>query len=243
LESLKTMRRKLGRDTGGMTRKNRQLILLLEDEKILIAFLALADRVSASARRSELSFARRAQQMQIAVAAGILCALPLRLKNLATLELGKQLTRPSGPDGPMHLILESAEVKNGREMHFEVPVEVARLIDEYLTYYRPRLAPRASQYLFIHHGGVRKPEGALRDGITKAVRKHVGIHVTPHQYRHIAAELYLRAHPGEYVVVQQLLGHKSIKTTLSFYAREQARAAGRLYDEALAAYRHPQRSK
>jgi hypothetical protein len=38
--------------------------------------------------------------------------------------LGKQLTRPSGPDGPMHLILESAEVKNGREMHFEVPVEV-----------------------------------------------------------------------------------------------------------------------
>ena len=39
LESLKTMRRKLGRDTGGMTRKNRQLILLLEDEKILTAFM------------------------------------------------------------------------------------------------------------------------------------------------------------------------------------------------------------
>jgi len=242
LESLKAMRRRLGRDTGGMTSKNRKLIMLLEDDRVLAAFLALSDRVAAGARRSELSLARRAQQMQVAVAAAILCAIPLRLKNLANLELGKQLTRPSGADGPMHLILESAEVKNGREMHFEVPVDVARLIDEYSTYYRPKLAPGKSQYLFIHQGGQRKPEGALRDGITKAVHKHVGIHVTPHQYRHIAADLYLRANPGQYAVVQQLLGHKNIQTTLGFYAREQARDAGRLFDETLAGYRQKTRN-
>ena len=126
-ESLKSMRRRLGRETGGMTSKNRKLIMLLEDDRVLEAFLSLADRVSASARRSKLSFARRAQQMQVAVAAAILCTIPLRLKNLANLELGKQLTRPSGADGSMHLVLESAEVKNGRQMHFEVPVDVARL--------------------------------------------------------------------------------------------------------------------
>jgi len=235
--SLKAMRRKLGREPGGMTSKNRHVIMLLEDERVLGAFLALPERVAAGARRSQLSVGRRTQQMQISVAAAILGVLPLRLKNLANLEFGKQLTRPSGPDGSMYLVLESAEVKNGREMRFEVPVEVARLIDEYATYYRARLAPGASQYLFIHQGGKRKPEGALRDGLTKAVRKHVGIHLTPHQYRHVAADLYLRAHPGEYVVVQQLLGHRNVQTTLNFYARDQARTAGQLFDKTLADYR------
>ena len=114
-------------------------------------------------------------------------------------------------------------------------------IDEYSTYYRSKLAPGESQYLFIHQGGKRKPEGALRDGIIKAVRRHVGIHITPHQYRHIAADLYLRANPGQYAVVQQLLGHKNIQTTLGFYAREQARDAGRLFDETLAGYRRKAR--
>ena len=242
LEALRSMRKRLGPEPGGMTSKNRRVIMLLEDERVLGAFLALPERVAAGARRSQLSFSRRAQQMQIAVATAILGAIPLRLKNLANLQFGKQLTRPSGLDGPLHLILESAEVKNGRALHFDVPTEVARLIDEYATYYRARLAPGASQYLFIHQGGKRKPEGALRDGITKAVLKHVGIHATPHQYRHAAAELYLRAHPGEYSTVQQLLGHRNLQTTLNFYARDQARVAGRLFDDTLAAYRRRTRS-
>ncbi len=242
LESLRSMRKRLGPAPGGMTSKNRRVIMLLEDERVLDAFLELPERIAAGARRSQLSFGRRAQQMQIAVATAILGAIPLRLKNLANLEFGKQLTRPSGPDGLLHLILESAEVKNGRALHFDVPTEVARLIDEYATYYRARLAPGASQYLFIHQGGKRKPEGALRDGITKAVRKHVGIHATPHQFRHAAAELYLRAHPGEYSIVQQLLGHRNLQTTLAFYARDQARVAGRLFDDTLAAYRRRKRS-
>jgi integrase len=41
--------------------------------------------------------------------------------------------------------------------------------------------------------------------------------MTTHQFRHLAAKLYLDAHPGDYETVRQLLGHKTIQTTLRFY--------------------------
>ena len=31
------------------------------------------------------------------------------------------------------------------------------------------------------------------------------------------AYLYLKVHPGDYVTVQRILGHKSLQTTIDFY--------------------------
>ncbi len=61
--------------------------------------------------------------------------------------------------------------------------------------------------------------------------------MTPHQFRHLSAWLYLRRRPGDFVTVQKLLGHKSIKTTMNFYAKLESETAGRHYDEILAAER------
>ena len=178
--------------------------------------------------------ARRVQRMQIALFLELLLNIPLRLQNLSQLELGKQLLRPGGPTNPMQLVFTSGEVKNDQPMTFDIPTTVQTLLDEYWQQFRLLLEPGDSNFLFIMLGGARKSADSLRDGVTKAVKRHVGIHMTPHQFRHLAAKLMLDANPGAYLLVQHFLGHKSIKTTIAFYAESQSRNAGRVYDGVLA---------
>jgi integrase len=66
------------------------------------------------------------------------------------------------------------------------------------------------------------------------VEAEVGVRLTAHQFRHLAGFLYLKAHPGGHEVVRSLLGHKSIETTIRFYAGMEAAAAIRHYDRHIA---------
>lgn len=61
--------------------------------------------------------------------------------------------------------------------------------------------------------------------------------MTAHQFRHLAAALILDRHPGALHLVQRLLGHKSPKTTIRFYAGLNPRGASRFMAELVAAGR------
>jgi len=67
--------------------------------------------------------------------------------------------------------------------------------------------------------------------------------MTPQQFRHLTGELILRADSGAYAVVQQLLDHINLKTTLAFYAAEQRRAAGKVLDDIVEARRQRKPAK
>ena len=61
-------------------------------------------------------------------------------------------------------------------------------------------------------------KAALLSGqITASVKKHCAIRVTAHQFRHAAATLILNKQPGKYELPRQVLGHRSLRTTLQFY--------------------------
>ena len=55
--------------------------------------------------------------------------------------------------------------------------------------------------------------------------------MTMHQFRHLAAWIYLRAHPGDYETVRRLLGHKNVATTIRFYQEMEKLTASRRYNE------------
>ena len=235
LTEIKRLSSKLGTQPRGLTEKNRVVLRKFEDDRVLQDLLVLPTRLAAEARRSR-SPARRVQRIQIALFLELLLTVPLRLQNLSQLEIGKQLVRPGGPGKPMQLVFNSNEVKNDQSMIFDVPATVQSLIDEYLQHFRPLRA--RIQQLPVHRLGRNAEEfGSLRHGVTMAVKRHVGLHMTPHQFRHLAAKLMLDANPGAYLLVQHLLGHKNFKTTVAFYAESQARNAGRVFDEVLAELR------
>ena len=53
----------------------------------------------------------------------------------------------------------------------------------------------------------------------------------PHLFRHLAGKLTLDAQPGAYGQVRDILGHKSVNTTTSYYAGMETKGALRRYDE------------
>ncbi len=56
--------------------------------------------------------------------------------------------------------------------------------------------------------------------------------MTPHQFRHFAAILYLEAHPEDFETVRNLLGQAWSRTTL-IYAGSSTRRAGQAYGKAM----------
>ena len=153
----------------------------------------------------------------------------MRLQNLTALRFDHHVHCPLGPHKPALITLGGDETKNSVPLEFEIPAALADRLWRYRTEIAPAVIGRRPEYLFVNAFGARKTSGAIKIAIEKAVLRHVGVKITPHQYRHLAAKLALDANPGAYELVRQLLGHKNLKTTTNFYAGIDTRRAGRAH--------------
>jgi integrase len=61
--------------------------------------------------------------------------------------------------------------------------------------------------------------------------KELGLEITPHQFRHAAAYIMLKADPGNYELVRRVLGHRSSATTRNFYIGLESLEATRVFGE------------
>jgi site-specific recombinase XerD len=61
--------------------------------------------------------------------------------------------------------------------------------------------------------------------ISSYARRRAGIVITPHQFRHLGAKNLLDDNPGNFEGVKDLLGHKTIKTTIIYAGINSRRAA------------------
>jgi integrase len=105
-------------------------------------------------------------------------------------------------------------------MKLEYPLEsyLTKLIDEYIHDFRPTLLRgRNEDCLFPGLRQGPKGEVAFSGQISKRIIKYTGIKMTAHQFRHAAGALILKRRPGEYELVRQILGHRSIRTTINCY--------------------------
>ena len=64
---------------------------------------------------------------------------------------------------------------------------------------------------------MHKTKSTLSCQITDRITKAIGLRVTPHQFRHLAAALILEKNPANYEFVRRILGHKNLETTIKFY--------------------------
>jgi integrase len=97
---------------------------------------------------------------------------------------------------------------------------------DYATSIAPRIIGRRPERLFVNIDGSAKHPQSVALLIRKTLRKRLGIELTPHQFRHLSARTILDAEPGAFETVRQLLGHKSLNTTVTSYTGiDTARAA------------------
>jgi integrase len=219
--------RRLNRNS--MSAKTRGRLRPLADAANARALLEVPQRLLAAASAKHKTPRRAALEVQTALAIEFLLMVPLRIGNLANLNIERHLIRARG--GMMHLAIPGAEVKNSVDIDPVLPVHFVRMIETYLKKYRPVLTDQPSAWLYPGMGG--KPIGtqSLGKRMREAVKRLTGLDVNPHLYRSIAGTLYLDKNPGAYGVIRLLLGHKSVNTTTQFYCGMETPAAFRHYDE------------
>ena len=204
---------------GGLTGKNLALIRQVLTEGIWSEVVSLPNTLMRQARADQAHApVKAAVTAQLAVAIAILSFAPVRLSNLVSIELGKNMIKPGGPDSPFWLIFPHYDVKNRVDLEFAFDEGLTRLIDEYIREFRPTLVRGSNAaWLFPGIAGESKTASMFSTQITERIQKATGVRITVHQFRHACAAIYLKHRPGEYETVKRLLGHRNIQTTINFY--------------------------
>ncbi|MDZ4736871.1 MAG: site-specific integrase [Rhodospirillaceae bacterium] len=237
LNKLKVLQARLPKLQPGMTRKNRETLRQFDDDGNLARLLTLPQQLFAEALRVDPPTSKAAVQAQIAFAIEFLLHCPLRAHNLVALRLGTHLIRPAGNRGPVYLCLEPGEVKNDEPIDFELAPSVMKMLERYQCRFLAILGGPNCRHLFCTTSGQPKAQATLAQQIQKTIAKRLGLVMTMHQFRHLAAKLHLDADPDAYERLRQLLGHTSLRTTLNAYAKPDTRRAGKEHDRIIEARR------
>ena len=243
---------------AGLTEKNRRRLRTLADRNRMAALLHLPAKLMELAedaavraneeippdmetkikkkrrksRRAELLQAEYLARMAVALELLIIC--PLRIENLRTLEIGRELQRLGSDRRRItHIFVPSTQTKNRAPVEWPVNPISAAVIDRYIEAFRPTIAPPGSAALFPARDGGPQAATTLGSAITKTIRAYLGINVNAHLMRHFAAWRYLKRHPGQYEIVRLVLGHKSVDTTVQHYTGLEAEFAAAHFDEAI----------
>lgn len=212
---------------GGMTKKSRALQTQFDDEQLLGRFLAAPkltfERLLVKKSRGWL----QQNELMVALATIISMQAPLRPANMCALIIGEHVYRRTIDGVEVLQIKVPAEiVKNDEDLDFELSGEVVELYDLYMEhgYGDKNVEPL---YLYRRRDKLAKSPNALSRQIARYLEREIGIYMTGHTFRHVTGYLYLKDNPGDYETVRQLLGHKDIKTTMTFYAAMDKRFASK----------------
>lgn len=217
----------------GMTEKNLAVVRAVLTPGVWARVAKLPGQLMQQARTMQKSAPVRAAILtQIAVAVAILLVAPVRLGNLAAIRLDVNLIKPGGPDSSYWLRFPKFDVKNKQALQFVFNDRLTKLIDEYVSDFRPALMKgKNHDWLFPGRSTEHKEKIGFSTQIVDQVERATGMRITVHQYRHAAAAMILKQRPGEYELVRQLLGHKSVETTKRFYLDLETTAASEIYTE------------
>jgi integrase len=238
LQTIRAWRKPVTHVYKRMTDKNRACVraVLAPDRERRLAELPgvlmdAARKLLATSPKEAVSLAFQAAVIQL------LSRNPLRQGNLRALEFQRHLKYADAGGLISHIDIEADETKNTRAILAPVGPDTARMLRIWIDDFRPLIADPTCLYLFPGHGTGNRPitPQSLRDAVKAATRRVLGVAITPHQFRHLAAKAYLREFPGEYETVRQFLGHASLVTTIRSYCDDADEAAMRRFEQTMLA--------
>jgi integrase len=216
-----------------LTPKNKALLRQLESDRLRAKLYFLPEQLLGEVAKDLENGRVRFVEAQVAIAIDILLASPLRPQNLSSLSWRQHFSEPNGPRRQLLLHIAARDTKTKRQdIVREVPDEVARRLRWYRRHILPRLGADVNGPIFVTEKGIRKSQTTLTVQIIDTIMRHVGIHMTPHQFRHFCATSYLEEHPEDFETPRAMLDHAWSKTT-RIYAGSSSRRASRAYNQHL----------
>ena len=233
LDRLRRMAARVTPPVQGMTAKNRTALRQFQSIEMQRKLVRLPATLFAALPASGPVGKRLAIRLQLALAVEFLLVAPMRLGNLCRLELGRHLQElRDGRRSRWLIAIPSDEVKNGEPIELPLPERSVRLLELYRARILPLIGQPGGHFLFPGRDGA-KAEVTLASQITRLLQRELGVRLSPHQFRHILGYIYLLRHPHGHEVVRRMLGHRDIRTTMTFYAGMEMAEAARQYEAVL----------
>jgi integrase len=192
-------------------------------EVLVEAGLTLIAEAESSHKMSKLGQAR---QVRNGLMVAMLALHPIRLKNFADLEIGRNFVEIKGS---WWIVLSASETKEGRPDERRIDDLLQPALDRYLKKYRPILAEAdqltTALWLSSNDGASMSYAGVERV-LTETTRTTVGIAVSPHLFRTAiasSAAIHGGANPH---LASALLHHTDAHVTEVHYNRASSISAG-----------------
>jgi integrase len=155
----------------------------------------------------------------------VLAYVPIRPKNLTSLEIGRHLVLERDR---WFVLVPREETKSGKRVQFELPEALIPYLKLYLENVRPGILAGKK----LHALWVSPKRGPLSYvGITKSFARlsgHLGVRISPHDARDAAVNTWAIARPDQICVARDLLYHSKLDTT-GLYNRARGIEASRTY--------------
>jgi integrase/recombinase XerD len=204
---------------------------LVTSETLYALGVELMDRAITNGKAAKKVYVAHAFDYRDGLIIALLALIPLRLRTLAALRIGKQLVR-SGEQWALDIPAE--DIKTKRPLDYPISAELSGRIDLYLNQFRCRIrGAGAHDYLWASKRGRPMGNGAIYAAVQRRTREALGFPVNPHRFRHAAATLWSTRDPVNVRGVKDLLGHASFGTTEKHYIMAQSRIAGRALARAI----------
>jgi hypothetical protein len=199
-------------EVAGFREKTRARLAPLEDDRLLGALLHLPERLL---REAEDAPNRRqaAVRAQMAVAVEIEINMPLRLRNLVSLNILQHVQRIV-VDGREHWLVQipRTETKNRQALCFELQPGSVALIGRALRFYEAR-----DGWLFPGRFATHMTPTSLGIQLKRTIERRLGIPFNVHLFRALGGFLHLRENPAGFEAVRALLGDRDDRVVRAHY--------------------------
>jgi integrase len=204
---------------------------LVTSETLYALGIELMDRAITNGNAVKMVSMAHAIYYRDGLLIALLALIPLRLRTLAALHIGKHLVK----SGDLWVLdIPTEDIKTKRPLDYPISAKLSGRIDLYLNQFRCRI-PGAAMHDYLWASSQSRPmhHGSIYNTIRRRTRDALGFQVNPHRFRHAAATFWSIRDPANVRGVKDLLGHASFGTTEKHYIMAQSRIAGRALARAI----------
>ena len=203
----------------GPAEKNERLMGDFRSPRMRSAFLTMPYRIIDRLIRKEHLTDLERQAGELAFTTAFLTCAPLRIGEYVALEKGiNVIDRGARKERQVVVHIDDEVRKAGGPLTFVLPPRIVKIMDIHWKLFRRGKACRSSLRLLPGWAHAGRNAHNLSQQLAKFTARELGRRITAHQFRVLVGYIFLQRNPGCYEAVRRFLGHKSIRTTMTYYA-------------------------
>ena len=219
LNQLRRICSRLDQTADRYRKKNKERLDQFDDTRNLMLLLMLPEHLGAKSQKPGPKPRSASLLMQTAIALEILLYCPMRIGNLARLDMERHFRWITEMRQPRLIInIPADEVKNNTPLRYELSGQSVTLMRDYLDRARPLLLGAPSTAVFPRQNGRSRNPNDLSQQISRHSFDSSGLIINAHMFRSLASKIHNLVNAGDAATISHVLGDR-IGTVMKSYAQ------------------------